>query len=124
MPTRTRAALVTVLALASCAVLAGPASAATTTPGSVMDQQVNAMSPGTALLVFLGIPLLVVALVWLLVSAPGWTRDGRPSDSEAWTGEPVVVGASAPAASIEAAESGTEAAAEAEGTTGGTSASW
>jgi hypothetical protein len=122
MPTRTRAALVTVLALVSCAVLAGPASAATTSPGSVMDQQVDVMTPGTALMIFLGIPLLVVALVWLLVSAPGWTRDGRPSDSEAWTGEPVVVGAAAPAASLEAGAS--DGAAEDDGATGGTSAAW
>ncbi|MFN8145954.1 MAG: hypothetical protein U0R76_00700 [Candidatus Nanopelagicales bacterium] len=127
MPTRTRAALVAALALVTCGVLAAPASATTSSPGSVMNQDPSVMSPGEALLVFVGIPAVVVALVWLLVSAPGWTRAGRPTDSEAWTGEPVVVGAGASAAAI-AAEGG-EAAAEVEdadaaGSTGGTSAAW
>ena len=126
MPTRTRAALVAALALVTSVVLAGPASATTTPPGSVMDQQVETMSAGTALLVFAGIPLAVVALVWLLVSAPGWTRNGRPSDTDAWTGDAVVVGAVAPAAAIsagaaDAAEAGGAAAGEA---TGGSSAAW
>lgn len=123
MPTRTRAALVAALALVASAVLAGTASATTTSPGSVMNQQVDNMSTGTALLIFAGIPLCVVALVWLLVSAPGWTRGGRPSDTDAWTGDAVVVGASAPAAALTAdgAEAGEAAADEA---TGGSSAAW
>lgn len=53
------------------------------------------MSPGTAVLIFLGIPLLVAAIVWLLVKAPGWTRTGRAGDAEAWTGDPLEVGGSA-----------------------------
>jgi hypothetical protein len=118
MPTRTRAALVAALALVTSAVLASPVSATTTSPGSVMDQQVQAMSPGTALLVFVGIPLTVVALVWLLVSAPGWTRSGRPDDTDAWTGDAVVVGAGASAPAIAAdADAADE-------PTGGTSAAW
>lgn len=125
MSTRTRAALVAATALVTSAVLAGPASAATTSPGSVMDQQVQTMSAGTALMVFLGIPLLVVALVWLLVSAPGWTRGGRPGDADAWTGDPVVVGAGAEPTAIESGnQSGDVPVAEDAGSTGGTSAGW
>ena len=126
MPTRTRAALAAALALVTCGVLAAPASATTSSPGSVMNQDPSVMSPGEALLIFVGIPAVVVALVWLLVSAPGWTRDGRPTDSEAWTGEPVVVGAGASAAAI--SSDGGDAAdaedADAAGSTGGTSAAW
>lgn len=130
MLTRTRAALAAALALVLCVLVAAPASATVTGPTSVIDQHPSVMTVGQALLVFAGIPLLVVALVWLLVSAPGWTRDGRPSDADAWTGDAVVVGGSTPEmragsqpAALDAA--GTEeAAAEDAAETGGTSAQW
>jgi hypothetical protein len=81
-------------------------AAATTAPAlasdnnSVYDQQpTGLMSPGTAILVFAGIPLLVAALVWLLVSAPSWTRKARTSDAAAFSGDALVVGSEAGSAS-------------------------
>ena len=93
-----------------------PAWAADPMPGSAND---TVMSTGQAILVFVGIPILVAAIIWLLVLAPGWTRGGRASSADAWTGDPLVIG-SEPAAE-------TPAALEADTTTdpaGGTSASW
>jgi hypothetical protein len=85
-------------------------------PGSAND---TLMTTGQAVLVFLGIPVLVAAIIWLLVLAPGWTRGGRASSADAWTGDPLVLGSegSAPAAgAIEAGATPDKA--------GGTSASW
>jgi hypothetical protein len=60
--------------------------------GSVADNHpTGLMSPGTAVLIFAGIPLLVAAVIWLLVSAPSWTRKARTSDSDAFTGDALVV---------------------------------
>jgi hypothetical protein len=87
------------------------------------DQPGDTMSWGTALLLFVGIPLAFSALVWLLVSAPGWTRGGRADDVDAWTGDPLVIESST-SASVEA---GAEAPALDSGGTdaaGGTSARW
>jgi hypothetical protein len=89
-------------------------------PGSAHD---TVMTAGQAILVFAGIPLVVAALVYLLVSAPGWTRGGRAGATDAWTGDPLVLGADesgAPATPIEQA-AGHDAPAAG---TGGTSASW
>ena len=64
--------------------------------GGVADNDpTGLLSPGTAVLIFAGIPLAVAALIWLLVSAPSWTRKGRTSDSEAFTGDALVVGSDA-----------------------------
>jgi hypothetical protein len=71
---------------------AGPALAS----DSVYNQDpTGLMTPGTAVLIFAGIPLLVAALIWLLVSAPGWTRKGRTSDAAAFSGDALVVGSDA-----------------------------
>jgi hypothetical protein len=122
MSTRSRAALAALLALAASVVLAGPALAADgTTDPPVMDQSPQVMSAGQAALVFVGIPLLVVGLVWLIVSAPGWTRSGRASDADAWAGDPLVIDASSsadPTPAIAGADSA------ADDATGGTSARW
>ena len=122
MTTRLRAALAALLALAASVGIAGPAFAtdAPTDP-PVMDQSPTVMSTGQAVLVFVGIPLLVVGLVWLIVSAPGWTRSGRSSDAEAWTGDPLVIDAPSGAESASALTS-TEGAVD--GASGGTSARW
>ena len=80
------------------------------------------MTFGQVLLVFGGIPLAVAALIYLLVAAPGWTRSGRVDGSDAWTGDPLVVGgaaASEPAPAIESTASP-----DATDETGGTSARW
>jgi len=77
------------------------------------------MSTGQAVLVFVGIPILVASVIWLLVLAPGWTRGGRASSADAWTSDPLVIG-SEPTTDAPAAL-------EADTTTdqsGGTSASW
>jgi hypothetical protein len=121
---RTRGAAVAALVVVATMVSVAPASAAD--PG-IEAQAPETMSVADAVLIFLGIPLLVVLLVWLLVSAPSWTRGGRPDAADAWTGEPHVVesqaveptddvpavGAEGPGSAVEAAEG-----------TGGASARW
>ena len=63
---------------------------------SVYDQHPTGLiTPGEAVLIFAGIPLLVAALVWLLVSAPSWTRKARTSDAAAFSGDALVVGSEA-----------------------------
>ena len=117
---RTRAVLVggcTALVLAAGA---APAWADDPMPGSAHD---TVMSTGQAILVFLGIPLVVVALVYLLVAAPGWTRGGRADATEAWTGDPLVLGADEPAGATPALEQAAGQDEPAVGT-GGTSATW
>lgn len=118
---RSRAAAVVVTSVALTALVAGPAAAL---PGRDLtyddgEQRGTPMSVGTAFLVFVGIPLVVAALVWLLVKAPGWTRSGRANETDAWTGDPLAVGA--PSAGEPAAlDAGSD---QADGT-GGTSARW
>jgi len=75
---RTRAAAVVVTSLALTALSAGPA-AATGRDMTVDDGEDRGapLSPGTAFLLFVGIPLLVAAIVWLLVKAPGWASTAR-----------------------------------------------
>ena len=106
--------------------IAGPAWADDADP-SVVGQEPETLSVAQAVLLFAGIPLAVALLVWLLVSAPGWTRGGRPGQADAWTGEPHVVGSAddrAPAAVV-AGDGVTEIEAGAAGDdTGGTSARW
>jgi hypothetical protein len=120
MPTtsrlRTRAALLAGLTALVLAVGAAPAWAADSMPGSAND---TLMSTGQDLLVFIGIPVLVSATIWLLVMAPGWTRGGRASSADAWTGDPLVVGSDEAVTAVPALEPGT-----APEQTGGTSASW
>lgn len=117
---RTRAALTGGLAALVLAAGTAPAWAAEPMPGSAND---TVMTTGQALLVFAGIPLTVAALVYLLVSAPGWTRGGRADATDAWTGDPLVLGAEPSTAETPAIEqtAGQEASAE---ETGGTSATW
>lgn len=124
MTTRTRAAVAALSALVTSVLLAAPASA-DSTDGAVLDQQVQTMTTGEIILIFVGIPVAFALLVWIVVSAPSWTRGGRPDDTEAWTGEAVTVG-SGEATAIEAAEVPAAAAGAAEdaGATGGTSAGW
>lgn len=117
---RTRAVLVggcTALVLAAGTT---PAWADDPMPGSAHD---TVMSTGQAFLVFLGIPLVVVALVYLLVAAPGWTRGGRADATEVWTGDALVLGADEPGAAAPAIEPAAGQDEPAAGT-GGTSASW
>ncbi|MFN8170113.1 MAG: hypothetical protein U0S36_15215 [Candidatus Nanopelagicales bacterium] len=122
--TRARAAAVVALTVALSTV-ASPAFAYVRDDG---DEPGEIMSWGTAILLFVGIPLAFAALVWLLVSAPGWTRAGRAGDADAWTGDPLVLDASAP--TPEAVEApGEEAPAITGGSdagegSGGTSARW
>jgi hypothetical protein len=113
---RTRTALTGGLTLLVLAVGVAPAWAADPMPGSAND---TLMPTGQALLVFLGIPLLVAAIIWLLVLAPGWTRGGRPSSADAWTGDALVVGSGEGTAAAPALAPGASAE-----QTGGTSASW
>jgi hypothetical protein len=120
---RTRAAAVAgVTALATIAA-STPAWADAPMPGSAND---TVMTTGQAILVFAGIPLLVVAVVYLLVSAPGWTRSGR---GDAGAGEPLTVGGGAVTTAVGGATAGAlEAPAgsadAAPDETGGTSARW
>jgi len=114
----TRSAVSVGMAAILLAAGSAPAWAEDPMPGSAND---TVMSTGQAILVFVGIPLVVVAVIYLLVSAPGWTRGGRASSADAWTSDPMVLGAgdaAAPAPAIEPAV------AVATDESGGTSASW
>ena len=126
--TRTaRRATVVALAVTSSALVAVPAYAADPADQSVVTQTVTSMSALDAVLIFVGIPVAFAALVWLLVSAPGWTRGGRPSSADAWTGDPHIVDAAdAPAALVSADTTGAQIEQSAGATegAGGTSASW
>jgi len=114
---RTRATGVAGVAALLLVVGTAPAWAADPMPGSAND---TVMSTGQAILVFVGIPILVAAVIWLLVLAPGWTRGGRASSADAWTGDPLVLGTE-PAADAPAA---LESDAPTTDQAGGTSASW
>ncbi len=46
-------------------------------------------SLGEALLLFVGIPLLAIAIVTLLVYAPAWTRSGRHRPGQGWDADPL-----------------------------------
>ena len=114
----TRSAVSVGMAAILLAAGSAPAWAEDPMPGSAND---TVMSTGQAILVFVGIPLVVIAVIYLLVSAPGWTRGGRASSADAWTSDPMVLGpgdAAAPAAAIG------QTAAVATDESGGTSASW
>jgi hypothetical protein len=114
------------LAVVSSVLVAAPAMAADADP-SVVDQTYTPMSVGEAVLIFVGIPVLVALVIWLLVSAPGWTRGGRAGQADAWTGEPHVVGSSddRTPASVVAGDGATELEPGTAGDdTGGTSARW
>lgn len=117
---RTRSALIVGTAALVLAAGSGPAWADDPMPGSAHD---TVMSTGEALLVFAGIPLVVAALVYLLVSAPGWTRGGRADATDAWTGDPLVLGGEEPDAVAPPIEQAAGHDEPAPGT-GGTSASW
>jgi hypothetical protein len=75
------------------------------------------MSPMQALLIFLGIPLAVYAVVTLLVYAPGWGRSPKYRPGVTWFAEAVWFNgpADVPTA-LQAAEPAPDA--------GGTSARW
>ncbi len=119
---RSRATVVVATSLALTALMVGPASA------SVIDMTVDdgedrgvTMGAGEAFLIFVGIPLVVAALVWLLVKAPAWTRSGRANETDAWTGDRLAVGTTAE--SLVALEPSAPTPGEPDGT-GGTSARW
>jgi uncharacterized protein involved in outer membrane biogenesis len=89
------------------------------------------MSTGTALAVFVGIPVAVAAVITLLVVAPGWTRDGRADSSDVWTGDPLQLGGGVSAPALGSAKDATTAAETDSGTDsdddaagGGASARW
>jgi hypothetical protein len=101
-------------------VLVPPASAVESSmPGETADT----MSIGQAILVFVGIPLAIATVIYLLVLAPSWTRSGRTDVGDGLAAEPFVLGGDAPSdrAAIASAEPELDATSE---TTGGTSASW
>ena len=89
--------------------------------------QVEAYTEPTLLqviLIYAGIPLLVIVVVVLLVSAPSWTRKGRHQPGAAWEGDALVLGSSGatapalPDAAAAVAEAGEG------GRPGGSSATW
>ena len=86
-------------------------------------EQTDVMSIGQAILVFVGIPVAIAAVIYLLVLAPSWTRSGRTDLGDGLTTEPFVLGGDGPAdrAAISAAEPAVDATSD---QTGGTSASW
>jgi hypothetical protein len=49
------------------------------------------LSIGQALLLYAGIPLLIILTVVLLVSAPSWTRQGRHRPGMGWDADPLTI---------------------------------
>ncbi len=90
---RSRAAAVVVTSVALSALLAGPAAAMGGRDLTVDDgeQRGTTMSAGTAFLVFVGIPLVVAAVVWLLVKAPGWASTRQLDDFDGSGGDTLAV---------------------------------
>jgi hypothetical protein len=117
---RRRALAVAGVTALSTVLLAAPASAVEpVAPG----EQSDVMTIGQAVLVFVGIPLAIAAVIYLLVLAPSWTRSGRTDVGDGLTAEPFVLGGDAASdrAAIASAEPELDATSE---STGGTSASW
>ena len=112
---RTRAAAAAFVSLVAFVLMANPAMA------EDRGDSGDPMSIGQVLLIFAGIPILVVALVWLLVAAPGWTRAGRTGAPQVWSGDPVALGGS-PAADAAPAAIGSEP--PTNESAGGASATW
>lgn len=48
-----------------------------------------------AVLIFVGIPALVLLLIVLATLAPGWTRAGRYRPGEPWNYEPIIINGTA-----------------------------
>jgi hypothetical protein len=86
-------------------------------------EQTDVMSVGESILVFVGIPVAIAAVIYLLVLAPSWTRSGRTDLGDGLTTEAFVLGGDGPAdrAAISAAEPAVDATSD---ESGGTSASW
>lgn len=122
MTIRRAAAAFSTAALLLLAV-AGPALAETT-PRYEGEDPAPPMTPLVAVLVFVGIPAAVFAVVVLLVMAPSWTRAGRYRPGMGWFAEPMwIKGPSATGGSAAAALPG-RAAEVARTQTGGASARW
>lgn len=116
-----RAAAALTLSPGFGAVLTSPAFAVSKRDDG--DMPGDPMSVGQAFVLFVLIPLSVMAIVWLLVAAPGWTRGGRASSTDAWTSDPLVLDASAAPVAVDSAAS-TALAIEESDRSGGTSARW
>ncbi|MCA0329971.1 MAG: hypothetical protein LCI03_08710 [Actinobacteria bacterium] len=94
---RTRAALVVGTTAVLVTGMASPALAMTGNGwGSTYDdgeERGTPMSGAQVVLVFVILPLAVVGLIWLLARAGSWTSSGRIGADDAWTEQPVAVGA-------------------------------
>ncbi len=44
------------------------------------------------MLIVIGIPIAIIAVIALIVLAPGWTRAGRYRPGDSWDHEPVLIG--------------------------------
>ena len=115
-----RAAAALTLSFGFGTVLTSPAFAVKRDDG---DMPGDPMAVGQAFVLFVLIPLSVMAIVWLLVAAPGWTRGGRASSTDAWTGDPLVLDSSAAPVAVDSTGSTALAIEESDGS-GGTSARW
>jgi hypothetical protein len=91
------------VALVGMSAIATPAAALETgeEPGPPLD-------PLYAVLIFGGIPLAVILLVALLVSAPGWTRSGRVGRREEWADEPLFINGPESVAAVTTVEPGAQ----------------
>jgi hypothetical protein len=117
---RSRALVVASVTVIASLVAAGPASAV---ESSMPAAQSDVMSTGQAILVFVGIPVSIAAVIYLLVLAPSWTRTGRTDVGDGLSSDPFVLGGDGPAdrAALASAEPAVDASSD---QTGGTSASW
>lgn len=101
-------------------------------PSLIPEQVYDPLSLLQIVLVYLGIPLLVVLVVVLLVSAPAWTRQGRHRPGLGWDSDPLLVGSGAPSDATSALdataarvdEDGSPAETDSPGSAGGSSGRW
>ncbi|HET8971257.1 MAG TPA: hypothetical protein VFN19_09375 [Candidatus Nanopelagicales bacterium] len=63
-------------------------------PSFIPVEIYDPLSFGEAVLIYLGIPLLIILVVSVLVSAPSWTRQGRHRPGQGWDADPLTLGAS------------------------------
>ncbi len=60
-------------------------------PSNMPTEVYTPYSLAEALGLFIGIPLLFFIIVFVLVSAPGWTRAGRHRPGQGWDADPLWV---------------------------------
>ncbi len=67
-------------------------------PSNMPVEVYTPFTTGQVLFFFVLLPLLFVLVVFVLVSAPSWTRSGRHRPGQGWSSDPLLIGAGPEAA--------------------------